>query len=67
MNCCDYDCNQGRDCPVRVAKVGQRHQDAEPLPPITWRRHLRDLAAAMLLTILAIILSAALVVVLVGW
>lgn len=21
MNCCDYDCTQGRDCPVRAAKV----------------------------------------------
>jgi hypothetical protein len=21
MSCCDYQCNQGRDCPVRTAKV----------------------------------------------
>jgi hypothetical protein len=21
MNCCDYNCNQGRDCPARMASV----------------------------------------------
>jgi hypothetical protein len=67
MNCCNKDCNQGRDCPVRVAKVGQRHHDAEPLPPSTWRRHLRDLAGAMLLTFVVMILSATLAVIVVGW
>ena len=37
MNCCDEygNCRQGRDCPARVAKVGQRMPDAEPLPPST--------------------------------
>lgn len=63
MNCCDYDCNQGRDCPARkpakVANVGQRMHGPEKLPPITWRDHLRDLARAMLLTIASIILGAA--------
>ena len=24
MNCCNGNCNQGRDCPSRVAKVGRR-------------------------------------------
>lgn len=38
MNCCDeyaanYGCRQGRDCPARVAPVGQRYPAAAPLPP----------------------------------
>lgn len=41
MNCCDYDCNQGRECPARVAKVKQRVPAAELLPPSTWREKLR--------------------------
>lgn len=47
MNCCDYECNQGRNCPVRgakVAKIGRKDYTREPLPPTTWRRQLRALA-----------------------
>ena len=69
MNCCDYDCNQGRNCPARkpatVANVGQRMHGPEPLPPITWRDYLRDLARAMLLTIASITLGAAITLVVV--
>jgi hypothetical protein len=54
MNCCDYDCNQGRNCPARkpvtVAKIGQRWPGPEPLPATSWRAYLSYLAAAMLLT-----------------
>jgi hypothetical protein len=54
MNCCDYDCNQGRDCPARVAKVGKGTPTGEPpfeyVP--TWRDYLPDLARAVLLVIL---------------
>lgn len=57
-SCCDeycsnYGCNQGRDCPARVAKVGRRylaHIDVQP--PSPWRRQLRALAYWMLLGIL---------------
>lgn len=63
MNCCDYDCNQGRDCPARkpakVANVGQRMHDLEPLPPITWRDYMGDLARVMLLAICCMLLGAA--------
>jgi len=52
MNCCDYDCNQGPNCPARVAKVGQRMKSADPLPPSIWRRHLRALARFFLLALL---------------
>lgn len=40
-----------------TAKIGQRHHDADPLPPSNWRQHLRDLAAAMLLAIVVMILT----------
>ncbi len=64
MNCCDYDCHQGRDCPARggkVAKVGQRMQGRAPLPPATWRRHIKDLARAMLLVVFALLASSLIV------
>lgn len=49
MNCCDEygDCRQGRDCPVRgakVAKVGRRDYSLEELPPTTWRNKINALA-----------------------
>ena len=53
MNCCDYDCNQGRDCPARVAKVKRRI----PKHPVPLRKgeylrsNLRHLAKWMLLAI----------------
>lgn len=55
--CCNHGCNQGRDCPARVAKVGQRMQTHEPLRGSPWRRHLKDLAAAMLLTMAVILIT----------
>jgi hypothetical protein len=53
MNCCDEygDCRQGRDCPVRVAKVGRRTPDKTPLPASPWRAYLRDLGRAMLVVV----------------
>ena len=51
MNCCDYGCNQGRDCPARVAKVGQKSQAAEPLPESVWRYQLKRLAYWALLAL----------------
>ncbi len=55
-NCCDSygNCNQGRDCPVRVAKIGQRMKAADPLPPSTWRHKLKYLAYWMLTAILGL-------------
>ena len=52
MNCCDHDCNEGRDCPVRVARIGRRDYDREPLPPTLWRVHFRKLARFVLLGLL---------------
>lgn len=63
MSCCDEygECRQGRDCPIRVAKVGKRMPGPEPLRGSPWRRHLKDLASAMLL-VLAVLLVSAIVV-----
>ena len=41
--------------PARVAKVGQRLPDAEPLPPSQWRRELQHLARWVLIVILALV------------
>lgn len=51
MNCCDYECNQGRDCPARVAKIGQKMKAAEPLPESVWRYWLGRLAFLVLVAL----------------
>lgn len=63
MNCCDDygDCRQGRDCPVRVAKVariGRKDYTREPLPRSPWRVYLHHLAKWMLICI-AVLFAAA--------
>ena len=35
MSCCDYKCDQGRNCPVRTAKE-MAITEPEPLPLGTW-------------------------------
>jgi len=59
MNCCDYQCDQGRNCPARVAKVGQRYLGPDPIPAS--RGYLKDLARAMLLVFLAMLLGSLIV------
>jgi hypothetical protein len=56
-NCCDDygNCNQGRDCPIRVARIGQRMKAAEPLPPSIWRHQLRRLGYWMLMAVIGLI------------
>ena len=63
MNCCDEygECNQGRNCPVRVAKVGQRMHGPELLPQSVWRYQLRRLAYWVLMAILGMLWVAFLV------
>lgn len=60
MNCCDEygECNQGRNCPVRVAKVGRKDHAAAPLPASFWRVYLKHLAKCMLICI-AVLFAAA--------
>lgn len=34
MNCCDYNCNQGRDCPARMECTEEaKRQHHQPTPP----------------------------------
>lgn len=51
MNCCDYDCVQGRDCPARVAKCKPVMLAAEPLPPSPATGYLKRMASAMLVVL----------------
>jgi hypothetical protein len=58
-NCCDnycanYGCNQGRDCPARVARIGQRMKTANPLPPSIWREQLKRLGYWMLMAVIGL-------------
>ena len=57
--CCNHGCNQGRNCPARVAKIGRKDYGKEPLRGSAWRRQLRYLASAMLLTLAVMLVSAA--------
>jgi hypothetical protein len=56
-NCCDDygNCNQGRDCPIQVARIGQRMKSADPLPPSTWRQQIRYLAEWVLMGIVGVV------------
>ncbi len=68
MNCCDYKCNQGRNCPVRatpVARVGQRYMTAEPLPPSVFPALMKRAARAMLLGVVGLLLYSGLLAALV--
>lgn len=60
MNCCDEygECRQGRDCPIRVAKVGRKDHAPAPLPASLWRVYLKHLAKWMLICI-AVLFAAA--------
>lgn len=59
MNCCDEygDCRQGRDCPVRVAKVGRKDYDREALPPSAWRVYVKHLAKWLLIVLTVLVVS----------
>lgn len=57
MNCCDYNCVQGRNCPVRVARVKARYPKyVEYDPPSQWRNRLRGLARWILYALLGLLL-----------
>ena len=56
MNCCnDFgDCNQSRDCPVRVAKYKPVMMAADPLPASVWRDQLKRLGYWMLMAVIGL-------------
>jgi hypothetical protein len=53
-NCCDGNCNQGRDCPLRVAKVGRKMHAPEMIIESLWRYRLKKLAYWMLMAIMGV-------------
>ena len=57
MNCCDDygNCNQGRDCPARVARSRAVMLAADFLPPSIWRQQLRYLAEWMLFGLVGVL------------
>ena len=54
MNCCDYNCNQDRECPARVAKYRPVMMVAEPLPAGKWREYLKSIAWWFMMAILGL-------------
>ena len=62
MNCCDYDCHQGRDCPARVAKAKPVMWAAAPLMESRSKHHLRLLCAWMLRAVAITLVSCAVLV-----
>jgi hypothetical protein len=58
-NCCNEygDCNQGRNCPARTAKVGQRYPAPAPLPPSTLPQQMRQIAKWVLVCIVTLWLA----------
>ncbi len=65
MNCCDYDCMQGRECPARVAKCKPVMLAAEPLPASPVAGYLKRMASAMLV-VLAVVLVTCMWIVLIA-
>jgi hypothetical protein len=63
VNCCDEygECNQGPNCPVRVAKIGKRLHGPELLPQSVWRYMLKRVAWWFVLAILGMLWMAFLV------
>ena len=59
MDCCNHNCNQGRNCPARVAKIGRKDYAKEPYPPSSAPRYLKRAAKWVLICIAAALFAAA--------
>ncbi len=63
MDCCNHNCNQGRNCPARVAKIGRKDYTKEPYPPSSAPRGLKRATKWVLIGISAALFAAAAVLV----
>ena len=63
MNCCNHNCNQGRNCPARVAKIGRKDYAKEPYPPSPAPRYLKRAAKWALIGVAVALFAAAAVLV----
>lgn len=66
MDCCNHNCNQGRNCPARVAKIGRKDNAKEPYPPSPAPRYIKRAAKWALIVIAAALSAAAAATVLLG-
>lgn len=62
MNCCNHNCNQGRNCQARVAKIGRKDYAKEPYQPSSTPRYLKRAAKWVLIGIAAALFAAAVLV-----
>ena len=55
-NCCDDygNCNQGRDCPARVARIGKSIKTTETLQPSVWRRKIKHLTYWLMMAVVGL-------------
>ena len=57
MKCCDVDCNQGRCCPNRVARIKIRYPMHPSYEPESWREYLPGIAGFILSLIFSLLLG----------
>lgn len=62
MDCCSHNCNEGRNCPARVAKIGRKYYAKEPYPPSPAPRCIKRAAKWVLIGIAAALFAAAVLV-----
>ena len=62
MNCCNHNCNQGRNCPTREAKIGRKYHGKEPYQPSSAPRCIKRAAKWALIGIAVALFAAAVLV-----
>ena len=55
---CTHNCNQGRNCPARVAKIGRKYHGKGPYQPSSAPRYLKRAAKWVLIVTAAALFAA---------